>query len=123
MGKIKCSELRLKSKDELTKQLEDFKMELAQLRVAKVTGGAASKLAKISVVRKSILRIHIVMNTKQKENLRRFYKGKKFIPLDLRPKLTRAKRKAMTKKELGMKTRKQRRKESSQPKRIFAIRA
>ena len=56
MGKIKCSDLRLKSKDELTKQLEDLKMELAQLRVAKVTGGAASKLAKIRVVRKSILR-------------------------------------------------------------------
>lgn len=36
MGKIKCSELRLKKKEELTKQLEDLKQELAQLRVAKV---------------------------------------------------------------------------------------
>jgi len=36
MGKIKCSELRTKKKEELTKQLEDLKMELAQLRVAKV---------------------------------------------------------------------------------------
>ena len=37
MGKIKCSELRKKKKEELTKQLEDLKHELSQLRVAKVT--------------------------------------------------------------------------------------
>ena len=36
MGKIKCSELRTKKKEELTKQLDELKMELAQLRVAKV---------------------------------------------------------------------------------------
>jgi len=36
MGKIKCSELRNKKKEDLTKQLEDLKTELAQLRVAKV---------------------------------------------------------------------------------------
>ena len=37
MGKIKCSELRNRKKEELTKQLDDLKTELAQLRVAKVT--------------------------------------------------------------------------------------
>ena len=37
MGKIKCSELRKKKKEDLTKQLDDLKTELAQLRVAKVT--------------------------------------------------------------------------------------
>ena len=42
----------------------------------KVTGGAASKLSKIRVVRKSIARVYIVMHQKQKENLRKFYKGK-----------------------------------------------
>merc|ERR1712105_426027 len=73
-------------KEELTKQLEDLKHELSQLRVAKVTGGAASKLSKIRVVRKSIARVHIVMAQKQKENLRKFYKSKKYMPLDLRPK-------------------------------------
>ena len=31
---------------------QDMKAELAQLRVAKVSGGAASKLAKIKTVRK-----------------------------------------------------------------------
>jgi large subunit ribosomal protein L35e len=66
-----------KKKEELTKQLEDHKTELGNLRVAKASGGAASKLSKISVVRKSIARVYIVMHQKQKENLRKFYKGKK----------------------------------------------
>jgi len=46
-GKIKCAELRTKDKKEMKKQLEDLKQELNQLRVAKVTGGAASKLSKM----------------------------------------------------------------------------
>ena len=41
-----------------------------------MTGGAASKLSKIRVVRKSVARVYIVMHQKQKENLRKFYKGK-----------------------------------------------
>ncbi|XP_038193811.1 60S ribosomal protein L35 isoform X2 [Arvicola amphibius] len=47
MAKIKARDLRGKKKEELLKQLDDLKVELSQLRVAKVTGGAASKLSKI----------------------------------------------------------------------------
>merc|ERR1712071_177819 len=54
-------------KEELLKQLDELKKELSQLRVAKVTSGAASKLSKIRVVRKSLARVLIVMNQKQKE--------------------------------------------------------
>ena len=57
-----------------TKELETLKNELATLRVAKVTGGAASKLSKIRVVRKSIARVYVVMHQKQKENLRKLYR-------------------------------------------------
>ncbi|KAI4579293.1 hypothetical protein MJG53_001165 [Ovis ammon polii x Ovis aries] len=85
-AKIKARDLR--GKKELLKQLEDLKVELSQLRVAKVTGGAASKLSKIRVVRKSIARVLTVINQTQKENLRKFYKGKKYKPLDLRSKKT-----------------------------------
>ena len=45
--KVKVHELRNKSKSDLQKQLEELKTELAALRVAKVTGGAASKLSKM----------------------------------------------------------------------------
>merc|ERR1712141_786098 len=94
--RIKCSELRGKDKVALVKQLEDLKTELGSLKVAKVTGGAASKLSKIRVVTKSIARVNIVMHQKQKENLRKFYRGKKYKPLDLRPKKTRAIRRMLT---------------------------
>lgn len=73
-AKIKARDLRGKKKEELLKQLDDLKVELSQLRVAKVTGGAASKLSKIRVVRKSIARVLTVINQTQKENLRKFYK-------------------------------------------------
>jgi len=45
--KVKVHELRTKTKADLTKQLDELKSELASLRVAKVTGGAASKLSKM----------------------------------------------------------------------------
>uniref|UniRef100_A0AAZ3QWU1 Large ribosomal subunit protein uL29 n=1 Tax=Oncorhynchus tshawytscha TaxID=74940 RepID=A0AAZ3QWU1_ONCTS len=80
MGKIKARDLRGKKKEELLKQLDDLKVELSQLRVAKVTGGAASKLSKICVVRKSIARVLTVINQTQKENLRKFYKYFQGIP-------------------------------------------
>merc|ERR1712234_25032 len=99
MPRVKCSELRNKKKEELTKQLDDLKTELGSLKVAKVTGGAASKLSKIRVVRKSIARVLTVTNQKQKQELRKFYAGKKAKPLDLRKKLTRAKRRALTSSE------------------------
>ena len=47
MAKLKVHELRSKNKADLMKQLEELKTELAALRVAKVTGGAASKLSKM----------------------------------------------------------------------------
>ena len=38
-----------------------------------------------------------VMNQKQRQNLRELYKKKKYAPLDLRPKKTRAIRRRLTK--------------------------
>merc|ERR1712126_382811 len=123
MGKVKCSVLRTKKKEELTKQLEDLKTELGSLRVATVTGGAASKLSIIRVVRKSIARVYMGMHQKQKENLRKLYKGKKYKPLDLRPKKTRAIRKALTPHEKKLKTAKEMKKMRAFPPRKFAVKA
>ncbi|KAK7863453.1 hypothetical protein R5R35_010493 [Gryllus longicercus] len=123
MGKVKCSELRTKDKKELMKQLGELKEELGNLRVAKVTGGAASKLSKIRVVRKAIARVYIVMHQKQKENLRKLFKGKKYKPLDLRPKKTRALRRKLTKHESRIKTQKEIRKRQAFPPRKYAVKA
>ena len=95
MVRVKAYELRNKTSKELLKELDDMKAELAQLRVSKVSGGAASKLAKIKTVRKAIARILTVYNQKQKAEARKQYAGKKYVPLDLRPKKTRKIRRAL----------------------------
>merc|ERR1711948_221581 len=123
MGKVKAKDLRGKKKDDLLKQLDELKTELQSLRVAKVTGGAASKLAKIYTVRKSVARVLTVINQKQKENLRRFYRGKTHKPKDLRPKKTRAIRRQLTKHELSIKSRKQKRKDSMYGMRKYAVKS
>merc|ERR1712243_491019 len=114
-SKIKAYELRGKKKEELEDQLIKLKRELGQLRVAKVTGGQASKLSKIRVIRKSIARVLTVIHQTQKENLRKFYRTKRYKPKDLRPKKTRAIRRALTKRELAIKTKKQQTKERKYP--------
>merc|ERR1711973_361324 len=119
MGKVKAKDLRGKKKDDLLKQLDELKTELQSLRVAKVTGGAASKLAKIHTVRKSIARVLTVMNQTKKENLRKFYRPKQYRPKDLRPKKTRAIRRALTDYEKALKTKKQQRKERLYPVRRY----
>ncbi|CAB1319594.1 unnamed protein product [Coregonus sp. 'balchen'] len=107
-GKIKARDLRGKKKEELLKQLDDLKVELSQLRVAKVTGGAASKLSKICVVRKSIARV---------------LTGKKYKPLDLRPRKTRAIRRRLNKHEESLRTKKMQRKDRLYSIRKFAVKA
>lgn len=115
-------ELRAKSKSELQGQLKDLKAELALLRVAKVTGGAPNKLSKIKVVRLSIAQVLTVLSQTQKAALRTAYKNKR-LPLDLRPKKTRAIRRRLTKHQENMKTIKQKKKETYFPKRKYALKA
>ncbi|KAH6580165.1 hypothetical protein BASA50_006771 [Batrachochytrium salamandrivorans] len=123
MTKVKAFELRSKDKTQLTAQLSDLKQELASLRVQKVSNGNAPKLAKIGDVRKSIARVHTVMNQAQRTHLRLFYKGKKYLPLDLRSKKTRAIRRRLTPHEASRKTLRQIKKETHFPLRKYAVKA
>uniref|UniRef100_A0A2K6P2L9 Large ribosomal subunit protein uL29 n=1 Tax=Rhinopithecus roxellana TaxID=61622 RepID=A0A2K6P2L9_RHIRO len=101
MAKIKARDLCGKKREELLKQLEDVKVGLSQLPVTKVTG---------------------VVNQTQKENLRKFYKGKKFKPLDLQPKKTCAMRCRLNKHE-NLQTKKQQWKEQLSPLRKYVVKA
>mmetsp|Transcript_92 Transcript_92/g.243 ORF Transcript_92/g.243 Transcript_92/m.243 type:complete len:122 (+) Transcript_92:173-538(+) len=120
---VKAYELRGLSKDELLKQLSDSRKELSDLAVAKVTGGAASKVAKIGSVRKNIARILTVHNQQQKAAIRKASAGQKYISKDLRLKKTRAMRRALTKAERSQKTLKQQKRDTHFPQRKFAIKA
>jgi len=120
---VKAYELRNMTKEELLKTLQELRKELADLHVAKVTDGAASKVARIKGVRKSIARVLTVYNQQQKEGLRKAAAGSKYVPKDLRSKKTRAMRRALTKKERSKKTHKQCRKEAAFPQLKYAIKA
>ena len=89
------------------------------MRVAKVTNGAASKLSKIGVVRKSIARVLTVYNQTTKQKLREKYADESYIPKVLRKKQTRAIRQRLTKAQQNKKTVKQTKKDNYFPKRIF----
>merc|ERR1712032_469974 len=104
-------------------QLEELKNELSSLRVTKVTGGAASKLSKIKVVRKNIARVLTVINETQKHALRKHYETMKYAPLDLRPKKTRAIRRRLTKFEAEKQTSRATKFDALFPLRRYAVRA
>merc|ERR1719258_881010 len=100
MVKIKTHELRAKSKEDLQKQLKELRTELQQLRVAQVTGGAASKLSKIKEIRKAVARCLTVLNQTQREEMKKKYKNSRWTPLDLRNKGTRKFRRMLTRDQL-----------------------
>ncbi|KAF2018607.1 60S ribosomal protein-like protein L35 [Aaosphaeria arxii CBS 175.79] len=122
-GKVKTAQLWSKSKEDLNTQLLELKSELIQLRTSKVAGGASTKLTRIHDVRKGIARVLTVINANQRAQLRLFYKGKKYTPLDLRSKQTRAIRRRLTKHEASLVTEKQKKKAIHFPQRKFAVKA
>lgn len=140
---MKAYELRSQTKASLLAKLADAKQELASLRVAQVSNGAPSKLAKMyclvyyvlhsiyshtpwqhsKSVRQSVARILTVISQTQRDQLKVFYAGKKYQPLDLRVKKTRAIRRRLTAHERALKTTKQTKKNTHFPKRKYAVKA
>jgi len=75
------------------------------------------------VVRKSIARVLTVVNQTQRSTLKEEYAKKKYVPIDLRAKKTRAIRRRLTKHQANAKTEKQVKKERAFPARKFAVKA
>ena len=73
------------------------------------------------VVRKSIARVMTVISQTQRDNLRKFYRTKKYKPLDLRIKTTRAQRRALSKHDASRKTLRQVKRETHFGVRKFAV--
>mmetsp|Transcript_37726 Transcript_37726/g.70184 ORF Transcript_37726/g.70184 Transcript_37726/m.70184 type:complete len:125 (-) Transcript_37726:56-430(-) len=123
MVKVKAHEIRDKEMPELLKQLDELKNELSQLRVAKVIGGAATKLTKIKVVRKSIARVLTVYNQKARSKMLGIARKQKYLPTDLRYKKTRAIRRRLKPSEANAKTLRQKKAASNFPARKYAVKA
>ncbi|KAF2228747.1 putative ribosomal protein L35 [Viridothelium virens] len=122
-NRVKAAQLWGKNKEELKSELERLKGNLVTLRTQKIAGGASSKLNQIHDVRKSIARVLTVINANQRHQLRLYYKNKKYLPLDLRPKQTRAMRRRLTKEEASKITEKQRKRQIHFPQRNYAVKA
>lgn len=75
------------------------------------------------IARKNIARVLTVYNQTQKQHLREEYKDKKYKPLDLRLKKTRAWRRKLTPAELAIKSKRQKSRESAFPIRKYALMA
>ncbi|CAO3693629.1 unnamed protein product [Rhizopus stolonifer] len=120
MVAIKAHELRNKNKAELLKVLDEQKQALANVRVQKVAGG---KSQEINEARKNVARALTVINQTQREQLALFYQKKKYVPLDLRYKKTRAMRRALTPFEKSKKTIREQKKLAHFPLRKYAVKA
>ena len=114
-----AAEYRKKNTTELLSDLKKLREELQTIRFTKVTGTAVSKLSKIKPLRKQIARIlTIIRENKKSEVISKLLTKEtkevvndketsvsktiknlkmKHLPLDLRPKKTRAIRRKMTK--------------------------
>jgi len=74
-------------------------------------------------VRKSVARVLTTINQNQKAALKEAYAKKKYVPIDLRPKKTRAIRRRLTKAQANAKTERQVKKERAFPQRKYAVKA
>ena len=138
-----AAEYRKKNTTELLADLKKLREELQTIRFTKVTGTAVSKLSKIKGLRKQIARILTIIRENKKQEVisklltketKEVVDGKetsvsktiknlkmKHLPLDLRPKKTRAIRRKMTKFESKLLTLKLFKRKLSFPMRKFAV--
>ena len=138
---------RAKNNSELLADLKKLREDLQKIRFTKGSGTAVAKLSKIKDLRKQIARILTVIREnkkldvvkslrervtkkegneekdKKEEEVKTTIKNLKMkhIPLDLRPKLTRAMRRRMTKFERKLVTLRQLKRKLNFPMRKFAV--
>lgn len=74
-------------------------------------------------LRKSIARVLTVINRNQRVALRQYYEKKKYMPLDLRAKQTRAIRRRLSKKDAERVTEKSKKRARHFPQRKYAVKA
>ncbi len=72
-------------------------------------------------LRKSIAKVLTVINANQRSQLRLFYKNKTYLPLDLRPKQTRAIRRRLSKVDSQRVLEKQKKRAMHFPQRKYAV--
>ena len=138
-----ATEYRKKNNTELIADLKKLREDLQTICFSKVTGTAVSKLSKIKTLRKQIARVLTIIRENKKtevinslrtrvskevkdgkeEEIKTTIKNLKMkhIPIDLRPKKTRAMRRRLTKFQSKKLTLKQLKRKLNFPMRKFAV--
>ncbi len=138
-----AADYKKKSVKELKDDLNKIRTELQTIRFTKSSGTAVAKLSKIKILRKQIARILTIIRENNKNEVIKKIGTKvtfegdgetkkeietkiknlkmKHIPLDLRPKRTRAIRRRMTKFERKLVTLRQLKRKLNFPMRKFAV--
>lgn len=91
------------------------------MRTLQETSEANGQSAFSHDLRKSIARVLTVINAKQRAQLRLFYKNKKYAPLDLRAKQTRAIRRRLSPEDKARVLEKTKKRSTHFPQRKFAV--
>ena len=140
---VSAKEYRKKNNADLLTDLKKLREDLQNIRFSKQSGTAVAKLSKIKNLRKQIARVLTIIRENKKEEVIKNLKTKvtqekkedkeeevkttiknlkmKHIPLDLRPKLTRAMRRRMTRFERKLVTLRQLKRKLNFPMRKFAV--
>ena len=143
---VSAKQYREKNSTDLLNELKKLREELQKIRFTRSSGTAVSKLSKIKDLRKQIARILTIIRENRKAQVVKGLREKvtkkengekdgkeeeikttiknlkmKHIPLDLRPKLTRAIRRRMTKFERKLVTLRQLKRKLNFPMRKFAV--
>ncbi|CAD25713.1 similarity to 60S RIBOSOMAL PROTEIN L35 [Encephalitozoon cuniculi GB-M1] len=118
--KIEASALRQLGIKQIEERAAEIKADLAALRQKKNSGDVGAN--DIKTAKKNLARALTVRREKILEELVEAYRGTPVskLPKELRPKLNRSKRRALTKTQLRRKTRRQRARMSKFPRVIFA---
>merc|ERR1711971_1092245 len=101
--------------------LIELEQKLVATRVAKAISSTNNKVSKINTVRVEIARILTYINQMKREALIKEFAHKKYLPIKLRRKSTRAQRNKLTKHQRFSKTERQRKREKVYSRRIFAL--
>jgi large subunit ribosomal protein L35e len=115
--------MRTSTRAELTAKLAEQQQRLMTLRVAAVSGGGASKTSQITETRKNVARVLTVLSQKARAETRKAVRGSKYLPLDFRPKKTRALRQRLTTGEFKKTTIKAQKRERHFPMRKYSLAA
>jgi large subunit ribosomal protein L35e len=116
--KIEASEIREKSMADLETMIGDLKAAYLTARQQKRSG--IVKGHEMRVAKKNVARALTVLTEKKYVEAVEKHKNDKYLPKDLRPKMTRAKRRALTKRQMGLKVHRVKKMERMYPKVYFS---